>query len=93
MIQKIIDGGGDIASKADDLVKAAKSEKGPFATYYARVAEKVKTNSGYVDKELGRLEGILKKGGLAPQKLDELTSRSNILRRFKGTVMGDRSEL
>jgi protein disulfide-isomerase A6 len=93
VIQKIIDAGGDIASKADDLVNAAKSEKSPFAAYYGKVAEKVKKNSGYVDKELSRLEGILKKGGLAPQKIDDLTSRSNILRRFKVTKSDEKSEL
>lgn len=93
VIQKIIDGGSDIASKADDLVKAAKNEKSPFAAYYAKVAEKVKANAGYVDKELGRLEGILKKGGLAPQKVDDLTSRFNILRRFKVQKSDEKSEL
>merc|ERR1712000_431617 len=31
-------------------------------------------------KELARLDGILKKGGLAPAKLDEFTSKTNILR-------------
>merc|ERR1712000_420811 len=31
-------------------------------------------------EELARLDGILKKGGLAPAKLDEFTSKTNILR-------------
>jgi protein disulfide-isomerase A6 len=93
VIQKIVDAGGDIASKADELVKAAKSEKSPFAAYYGKVAEKVKKNSGYVEKELSRLEGILKKGGLAPQKIDDLTSRSNVLRKFKVTKSEEKSEL
>jgi protein disulfide-isomerase A6 len=93
VIQKIYDAGGDIATKADELVKAAKGESAPFAAYYAKVAEKVKKNSGYVEKELSRLEGILKKGGLAPQKIDDLTSRSNILRKFKITKSDEKSEL
>jgi protein disulfide-isomerase A6 len=93
VIQKIIDGGSDIASKADELVKAAKSEKAPFAAYYGKVAEKVKANAGYLDKELTRLGGILKKGGLAPQKVDDLTSRYNILRRFKAEKSDGKSEL
>lgn len=45
--------------------------------------EKVSANEGYVDKEIGRLEGMLKKGGLAPEKIDDLTSRTNILKLFK----------
>jgi protein disulfide-isomerase A6 len=93
VLQTIFDAGGDIASKADELVQAAKSEKAPFAAYYGKVAEKVKKNAGYVEKELSRLEGILKKGGLAPQKIDDLTSRSNILRRFRGTKSEEKSEL
>ncbi|TID27602.1 protein disulfide-isomerase domain [Venturia nashicola] len=83
VIQKIIDGGNDIASKADEIVKAATSEKSTYAKYYAKAAEKIKANSAWVDKELARLENILKKGGLVPTKVDDLTSRSNILRRFK----------
>jgi protein disulfide-isomerase A6 len=93
LIQKIIDGGNDLASKADDIVKAAKSEKSPYAYYYGKVAEKFKANAGYLDKELARLEGILKKGGLVPSKVDDLTSRSNILRRFKVVNSEDKSEL
>ncbi|KAF2433355.1 disulfide isomerase [Tothia fuscella] len=93
IIQTVVDAGGDIASKADDLVKAAKSEKSPFAAYYTKVAEKLKINSGYADKELTRLEKILKKGGLAPEKIDDLTSRSNILRRFKVAKSEGKSEL
>jgi protein disulfide-isomerase A6 len=93
VIQKIVDGGSDIFSKADELVKAAKSEKSPFAAYYGKVAEKVKANKGYVDKELARLEGILKKGGLAPQKVDDLTRRYNVLKRFTVGKSEEKSEL
>lgn len=83
-IQKIIDAGSTVAEKADEIVKAAKAETGQkYAEYYGKVAGKVKANEAYLDKELGRLEGIIKKGGLAPQKLDDLVSRSNILRKFK----------
>jgi protein disulfide-isomerase A6 len=84
VIQKIINGGNTVAEKADEIAKAAKTETSQkYAEYYGRVAGKVKSNEGYLDKELGRLEGIIKKGGLAPQKLDDLVSRSNILKKFK----------
>ncbi|KIW01653.1 protein disulfide-isomerase domain [Verruconis gallopava] len=84
VIQKIVDGGNTVAEKADEIAKAAKAAAGEkYAEYYGKVAGKIKANEGYLDKELSRLEGIIKKGGLAPQKLDDLVSRSNILRRFK----------
>lgn len=56
--------------------------KDKYAEYYVKVFQKVDANKGYVEKELKRLEGLLKKGNLAPEKIDDLTSRSNILRRF-----------
>jgi protein disulfide-isomerase A6 len=83
VIQKIIDAGSDFSGKAQDVIDAAKVEKGKYAEYYGKVAEKVKKNAGYVEKELKRLESILKKGSLAPEKLDDITSRTNILRKFK----------
>ena len=57
--------------------------QGKYAEYYGKVAGKVAENQGYVEKELGRLEGLIKKGGLANGKMDDLVSRSNILRKFK----------
>jgi protein disulfide-isomerase A6 len=38
------------------------------------------------------LDNILKKGGLAPAKLDEFTSKTNILKKFVDKVTG-KSEL
>ncbi|KAF2405050.1 disulfide isomerase [Trichodelitschia bisporula] len=96
LVQKALGAGKDLGSIADDLVAAAKKEADPLAAYYGRVAGKVKSNAGYVKKELGRLEGILKKGGLAPEKVDELTKRANVLRKFVVDVaVGDeeKSEL
>lgn len=68
---------------AAEVKKAAASLKDKFAAYYLRVLEKLAKNEGYVTKELTRLEGILAKGGLAPAKIDELTSKVNILRKFE----------
>ena len=44
----------------------------------------MKDSEGYVAKEFARLKKILDKGGLAPEKVDDLVSRSNILRQFLG---------
>lgn len=67
-----------------EFEKAAAALQGKYAEYYAKVAKKAEENSGYVQKELARLQGLLAKGGLAPEKMDDLTSRSNILNKFVG---------
>ena len=76
--------GSNMAEIQDQLTKASANLKDKYAEYYIKVANKLKQNQGYVEKELARLEGLIHKGGLAPGKLDDLTSRSNILRKFKG---------
>ncbi|TKA63388.1 Protein disulfide-isomerase tigA [Cryomyces minteri] len=75
-------GGAGLAEVAEEATKAAASLKDKYAEYYVKVFGKVKDNEGYVEKELKRLTGLLKKGGLAPEKVDDLISRSNILRKF-----------
>lgn len=74
--------GGALATASEEAVKAATGLKDKYAEYYLKVFEKMGKRQGYVDKELVRLRGLLKKGGLATEKVDDLTSRSNILRRF-----------
>lgn len=88
-----IAGGGSVASLSEELRDAAKGLKDKYAEYYVKVADKVAKNQGYVEKELARLQGLIKKGGLAPEKVDDLTSRSNILRRFKGEETVPEKEL
>ena len=74
------------ANAYSDLEKAAGDLSDKYAEYYAKVAKKMEQNQEYVEKELKRLQGLLKKGGLAQEKKDDLTSRSNILSKFKGEV-------
>ena len=74
--------GGDKAYKELETAAGAISDK--YAEYYSKVAKKAEQNQDYVEKELKRLQGLLKKGGLAQDKKDDLTSRSNILSKFKG---------
>lgn len=66
----------------EEFGKAAGALQDKYAEYYAKTAKKVEENSDYVHKELTRLQGLLKKGGLAPEKADDLITRSNILNRF-----------
>ncbi|KLJ09530.1 protein disulfide-isomerase A6 [Blastomyces silverae] len=65
-------------------VKAVENVEGPYAAYYSKVLVKLFEKKDYVTKELARLERVMSKGGLAPEKMDDLMSRSNILRRFIG---------
>jgi len=67
-----------------ELAKQAGALQGTYAEYYAKVAKKVEANADYVEKESKRLAKMIEKGGLAPEKLDDLISRKNILSRFLG---------
>ncbi|KAK5684056.1 hypothetical protein LTS10_003920 [Elasticomyces elasticus] len=79
---KTLKSGGDAAYQKFAEAAGAVSDK--YAEYYGKVAKKSSENAGYVVKELSRLQGLLAKGGLAPAKIDDLTTRSNILRKFVG---------
>jgi protein disulfide-isomerase A6 len=85
-------GGEKLSAVVETAKKAAQSlaagAQYKYAEYYLRVFDKLSKNDDYVSKELTRLDGIIKKGGLAPSKLDELTSKTNILRRFVEKVTG-----
>ncbi|KAI9371798.1 thioredoxin-like protein [Aspergillus egyptiacus] len=67
-----------------EVKKAAKGVEGKYGEYYVKVAEKLSQNSEYAAKEFERLKKLLAKGGSAPEKVDDIISRSNILRRFLG---------
>ncbi|OKL61471.1 Protein disulfide-isomerase tigA [Talaromyces atroroseus] len=69
---------------SEEITKTAKNLQEQYVQYYIRVTDKLKESEGYVTKEIARLGKILSKGGLAPEKVDDLTSRSNILRQFLG---------
>ena len=84
--------GGSIASISEEVTAAAKGLKDTYAEYYVKVLGKLSASQGYAEKELARLEGMFKKGGLAPAKMDDLTSRMNILRKFMGKE-GKKDEL
>lgn len=80
------------ADGIEEVKKATADLKDKYAQYYVKVFEKISANKGYAEKELKRLEGLIGKGNLAPEKLDDLVSRSNILRKFIGQDE-DKSEL
>ncbi|CAK3797075.1 disulfide-isomerase tigA [Lecanosticta acicola] len=82
--------GGDKAYQ--ELFKQAGKAKDKYAEYYTKVGKKLQENAGYVNKELTRLQNMIAKGNLAPEKKDDLISRSNILKVFKGEET-EKSEL
>ncbi|KAI0112668.1 disulfide isomerase [Hypoxylon sp. NC0597] len=77
--EKLADLLAEAKKVAEDLKEDAQYK---YAQYYIRVFDKLSQNEGFVAKESARLDGIIKKGGLAPAKLDELQSKSNILKQF-----------
>jgi protein disulfide-isomerase A6 len=82
---------GAYADGVDEATKLAETLKDKYAQYYVKVFQKTSANQGYAEKEFKRLQGLISKGNLAPTKLDDLVSRSNILRKFLGTE--EKSEL
>lgn len=86
----LADAAAEIAKEATSLKEGAQAK---YAEYYVKVFDKLSKNDDYASKELARLDGILKKGGLAPAKLDEFTTKSNILRRFVEKVKDIKDEL
>lgn len=98
---KFAAGGETLSELASEAKKSAeglgKDAQYKYAEYYIRVFDKLSKSDNYVAKELARLDSIIKKGGLAPSKLDELTSKTNILKQFivdlKEKVVGGKDEL
>lgn len=88
----------DLASEAKKTASGlGEDAQYKYAEYYVKVFDKLSQNEGHVAKEAARLDGIIKRGGLAPIKLDELQSKSNILKRFMKEaaekVTGGKAEL
>ena len=70
------------ADGIEEITKAAGGLKDKYAQYYVKALTKISANKEYAEKEYKRLQGLIGKGNLAPEKLDDLYSRSNILKRF-----------
>jgi protein disulfide-isomerase A6 len=84
VLAKYITGGGlrNIEKATSDVNKAVQGLRDKYAEYYVKALKKLGQNPEYASKEQTRLAGLLKKGGLAQEKIDDLTRRSNILRSF-----------
>jgi protein disulfide-isomerase A6 len=84
VLAKYITQGGikDVEKVTADIKKATQDLKDKSVEYYLRALSKITGNPEYAMKEQTRLAGLLKKGGLAPEKIDDLQKRSNILAKF-----------
>jgi protein disulfide-isomerase A6 len=89
-------GGSSVADIKAEVIKAASElasgAQYKYAEYYVKVFDKLSKTDTYATKELARLDNILQKGGLAPAKMDEFTSKTNILKRFIAKTV-DKDEL
>ncbi|KAG9775680.1 protein disulfide-isomerase A4 precursor, partial [Aureobasidium melanogenum] len=85
--------GGALETIQKEILAASENIKDTYAQYYVKVFDKLAQNPGYVEKESKRLNNLLKKGGLAPEKVDDLTKRSNILSKFVAKVQSVKEEL
>ncbi len=83
---------GAFGDGVEEAKKAAADLQDKYAQYYVKVFEKTGANKGYAEKEWKRLQGLIGKGNLAQEKMDDLYSRSNILKKFFGTEE-EKSEL
>ena len=82
VIAKIVKG-QTLASVTKEVQQAAQDLKDVSVDYYLKVLTKLQQNESYVEKELARVQALLKKDtGLTPAKLDDLTIRRNILVKF-----------
>jgi protein disulfide-isomerase A6 len=95
LVEKLI-GGSSIADVSAEVTKAAADLKSgsenKYAEYYIKVFDKLSKSEAYTEKELKRLSNILQKGGLTTEKVDEFTSKTNILKKFVQKPAG-KSEL
>ena len=82
-ILQLVRGDADsLKAVSEKIEELAKNVTGKYAPYYIKALVKLASNEAYVEREYKRLEGILKRGGLASTKADELRSKANILSRF-----------
>ncbi|CAG5180907.1 uncharacterized protein ALTATR162_LOCUS9497 [Alternaria atra] len=84
---------GSWADGAEEAKSLAGTLQDKYAEYYVKVFNKIGANSEYAAKELKRLQGLIAKGNLAPEKMDDLISRSNILSKFIADDAEEKQEL
>ena len=84
ILQKYVTSKGikDVAQVSKDIKDALKGVTDTSTEYYLKALAKLTGNPDYPLKEQTRLAGLLKRGGMSADKIDELQKRSNILSKF-----------
>ena len=84
IIQKYVSAGGikNVEEVTTAIQAAIEGTQNKSTEYYLKALSKVTGNPEYAMKEQTRLAGLLKKGGMSPEKIDDLQKRSNILAKF-----------
>ena len=80
-------------SVLDEVIDAAQGIADQYASYYAKIAGKMKASRNFAGSELKRLEALQSKRGLAAIKQDDIVRRSNILRKFAKALPSGKDEL
>lgn len=84
----------EVAAEATKVAEAITDKvQKVYAEYYVKVFAKLVASKDWVQTELKRLEGMIKKGGFAQSKIDEMTRKSNVLRRFVGQPEAEHEEV
>lgn len=83
VVKKVVKGDTEgLSTASKEILKLAKASAKITAPVYVKIFEKLASNEEYIEKELARLGRILSKGGLVPEKAEELTVKKNILSSF-----------
>jgi len=72
-----VDGG--VESVLGEATRLAKAIGTKYAQYYVRVMEKIKAKPTFIKEEVKRLESLIARGNVAPEKIDDIQIRKNIL--------------
>ncbi|CCX16619.1 Similar to Protein disulfide-isomerase erp38; acc. no. Q92249 [Pyronema omphalodes CBS 100304] len=94
-VAKLVKGDAESLKTVTEAVeKLAEEAKETYASYYLKALKKVADKEGYVEKEIARLQKMLKGGKIAQKKSDELWSKVNILGQFfKAPAINTKDEL
>lgn len=87
VLQKLVK--GDVSSLGKvtaEIVKLAEKAVEASAPVYVKALEKLAANGDYLEKEIQRLQKLLAKGGLSPEKIDQFTIKKNILNSIKAAM-------
>ncbi|KAF8450040.1 protein disulfide-isomerase A4 precursor [Kalaharituber pfeilii] len=93
IIQKFQEDTSSLNTLTEEVTKAAADLTDKYASYYVKVLKKLAKSTDYVANETKRLERIIAKGNLAPEKADDITIRQNILKQFLGETSDVKDEL